>query len=339
MLNENSFHLLSIDCMSRATLIKWTELQLTLSVWLTMKGLDDLAGLRVFERVIALGSLTAAAKELGISLAATSKRLAALEMKTGLALVHRSTRKLTVTLEGETLYRHAQRILFELACAEEALMKQQQQVTGTLKITAPNSFGRHILLPLIGEFGHLYPDLKIQLLLSDEVKDFIADGLDLAIRYGELPDSSLVARLLLRNQRILCAADSYLDLHGVPANIQSLQQHRCIVIGQHADTEWRFTNEKIHIKAHYLCNDGAAGHAMAVQGLGIVMKSYWDVAEDLSTGRLRQILPDTATANAPIHLVYQKTQDLTPRVQVFTDFLRKATQKLEAIQSLQVTNE
>ncbi|MCH1925779.1 LysR substrate-binding domain-containing protein [Shewanella sp. C32] len=293
-----------------------------------MNGLNDLSGLRVFERVVSLGSLTAAAHELGISLAATSKRLANLEKRTGLQLIHRSTRSLSVTSEGATLYQHAQRILQQVSQAEEALLNQQQQLSGSLRITSPNSFGQRVLLPLISEFTRQYPQIKLQLLLNDQVCDLISDNIDVAIRYGELPDSSLIARHLLPNNRIICAAPQYLQQYGQPDSLADLANHRCIVIGPHAEIEWRFNQTQVHINGHFLCNDGEAGHQLALRGVGIVMKSYLDVASDIQQGRLVQLLPDIACANAPINLVYLRNQDLVPRVKVLVDFLLQATQKM-----------
>ncbi|KFZ36650.1 hypothetical protein HR45_15245 [Shewanella mangrovi] len=293
-----------------------------------MNGLDDLTGLKVFERVVSLGSLTAAANELGLSLAATSKRLTNLERRSGLQLIQRSTRKLSVTDEGKTLYQHAQRILHELHQAEEALLKQQQHLSGTLKITAPNSFGHRVLLPLLVEFHRHHPEIQLQLLFSDEVKDLIAHGIDIAIRYGELPDSGLIARQLLDNRRVLCASPAYLQQHGSPTTLADVAQHRCIVIGSHAETEWRFSQDKVHIRAHFLCHDGETGHDLALQGVGIVMKSYWDVASDLRSGKLVQLLPGIAESNAPINLVYLRNQNATPRLKQFVDFLLQATQKM-----------
>ncbi|MDF0534881.1 LysR family transcriptional regulator [Shewanella yunxiaonensis] len=295
-----------------------------------MDGLDDLPALRVFERVVSLGSLTAAAAALGLSLAATSKRLTNLEKRSGLQLVHRSTRRLSVTPEGQTLYQYAKRILTELQQAQEALLEQQQLISGSLRITAPNSFGHRHLLPLMGEFSQSYPHIMLQLVLSDDVKDMLAERLDIAVRYGTLPDSRLVARRLLSNSRILCASPEYVRQFGVPETLAELVQHRCIVIGTHRDTEWRFNAGSVHVSGHILCNDGEACHALALRGLGIVMKSYWDVADDLRTGHLLQLLPQLAVADAPISLVYPRSQDLAPRVKVFMDFIQEAMARLES---------
>ena len=154
-----------------------------------MYQIDNLPGLLAFERIVALGSLTAAAGELGLSLAVVSKRLASFEQRMGVRLINRSTRRLAVTDAGKLLYAHAVRVVTELAHARDALARQRHEVSGLLKITAPYSFGRRRLVPLLAQFCVQHPQLRIQLQLSDEVLDLIAGGFDLAIRYGELRDS------------------------------------------------------------------------------------------------------------------------------------------------------
>ncbi len=294
-----------------------------------MNGLTDLSGMRVFERVVSLGSLTAAAADLGMSLGAVSKRLANFEQRVGTQLIHRSTRKLSVSDEGIVLYQHIRRILQEVESAEESLRNQKTQLSGALRITAPNSFGQRKLLPTLSEFCRQYPHIRLELVFSDEVKDLIEDGIDVAIRYGELPDSRLVARKLLTNKRILCASPEYLAQFGHPETLQDLTRHRCIVMGYHSETEWRFVHGKVHISGYIVCNDGEASHRLARQGLGIVMKSYWDVAEDLQQGRLVQVLPKLALVDAPISLVYLRSQDLAPRVKVLVEFLVAEMAKMD----------
>ncbi len=286
-----------------------------------MQGLTDLLGMRVFERVVSLGSLTAAAEDLGLSLGAVSKRLTNFEQRLGTQLIHRSTRKLSVSDEGRTLYQHIRRILDEVDEAEESLRNQKSQLSGSLKITVPTSFGQRHLLPALSEFSQRYPQIRLQLLFSDELKDLIEEGIDVAIRYGELPDSRLVARKLLTNRRVLCASPDYLQQFGYPTSIDDLVKHRCIVMGHHVETEWRFAEHKVHIHGYMACNDGEACHRLALQGVGVVMKSYWDVAGDLNSGRLVQVLPQFAIIEAPINLVYLRSQDLAPRVKMFVEYL------------------
>jgi DNA-binding transcriptional LysR family regulator len=290
-----------------------------------MQQIDNLPGLFAFERTVALGSLTAAAGELGLSLAVVSKRLASLEQRMGVRLVNRSTRRLSATDAGKLLYAHAVRIVTELAHAHDALARQRREVSGLLKLTAPHSFGRRRLVPLLAQFNVRHPQLRIQLHLSDEVLDLIDGGFDLAIRYGALRDSSMVARELLQNRRILCASPEYLRRFGQPQRLSDLARHRCIVTGAAPLTEWRFDNQRrsgpTRIAGHIVCNDGEAAHAMALQGMGIVFKSIWDVAEDLKNERLVQVLPRHAVAEAPINAVYLRGHNRVPRVRAFIDFL------------------
>jgi DNA-binding transcriptional LysR family regulator len=291
-----------------------------------MAQIDDLPGLQAFERTVALGSLTAAAAELGLSLAVVSKRLAAFEQNLGVRLINRNTRRLAVTEEGRLLYTHAVHVMTELARAQDALALQRQEISGLLKITAPHSFGRRRLVPLLAQFSALHPQLRIQLDLSDEVLDLIAGSFDLAIRFGVLRDSNLVARELMQNRRILCASPDYLRRHGQLHRLADLARHRCIVTGAGPVTEWRFSKQRrarpLRIAGHFVCNDGEAAHAMALEGLGIVLKSAWDVADDLASGRLVQVLPKHAVSAAPLNAVYLRGHNRVPRVRAFIDFLR-----------------
>jgi DNA-binding transcriptional LysR family regulator len=290
-----------------------------------MDQIDSLPGLVAFERTVALGSLTAAAGELGLSLAVVSKRLASFEQRMGVRLINRSTRRLAVTDAGKLLYAYAMRVVTELAEARDALARQRREISGLLRITAPHSFGRRRLVPLLAQFSALHPQLRMQLHLSDDVLDLIAGGFDIAIRYGELRDSGLVARELVHNRRILCASPEYLRLRGQPQRLSDLGRHRCIVTGAAPLTEWRFNYRRrsgpTRVTGHIICNDGEAAHAMALEGMGIVLKSIWDVADDLAGGRLVQILPKHAVSEAPLNAVYLRGHNRVPRVRAFIDFL------------------
>jgi len=290
-----------------------------------MNTIEDLPGLKAFERTVALGSLTSAAAEMGLSLAVVSKRLAVFEERLGVRLINRNTRRMAVTEEGKLLYAHAVKVMTELEQAREALARQGVGVAGLLKMTAPNSFGRRRLVPLLAEFSLLHPQLRIQLHLSDDVLDLIDGGFDLAIRYGVLRDSSMIARELVQNRRVLCASPDYLLRRGKPERLSDLSRHDCIVIGAAPMAEWRFHNgskvRPMRIAAHIVCNDGEAAHAMALQGMGIALKSFWDVTDDLETGRLVQVLPKHVASSAPLNVVYLRGRDLAPRIRVFVDFL------------------
>lgn len=287
-----------------------------------MNLIDDLPGLIVFERTASLGSFTAAAHELGVSLSVVSKRLANFEQRLGAHLLNRSTRRLSLTDEGRQLLTHAVRIIAELKLAQETLRRQSEDVAGVLKITAPNGFGRRRLVPLLASFRALHPQLQIQLQLSDNVLDLISNGFDLALRYGELPDSSLIARTLAPNRRVLCASPAYLRRYGQPRSLAELPNHDCIHIGAAALAEWRFDDEQaVRFTARTVCNDGEAAHAMALAGMGIVLKSFLDVADDLTDGALIQVLPQHAESAAPLNAVYPRGHQVTPRLRAFIDYI------------------
>lgn len=296
-----------------------------ISKYLIMDRIDDLPGLQAFERIVALGSLTAAASELGLSLAVVSKRLATFEQRLGMRLIDRNTRRLAPTDEGRLLYSHAIRVVAELEQARESLSQQQSEISGLLKVTATNSFGRRHLVPLLAQFHALHPNLRIQLHLGDDVQDLIAGGFDLAIRYGVLQDSSLIARELIQNRRILCASAEYLSRRGVPQRLSDLTRHDCILIGMSPTAEWRFNSgrhvQQLRVTGHIVCNDGDAVQSMAVAGMGIALKSVWDVTDDLASGRLVQVLPKHAASAAPLSAVYLQGHSQLPRLRVFVDFL------------------
>ena len=287
--------------------------------------LDDLGSLRLFERIVALGSLSAAARDTGLSLAVVSKRLAQLERGLDVRLLNRTTRRLSLTDEGALLHTHAQRVLDEVAQAESALSGHSGKVTGTLRMSAPNSFGRRWLVPALAAFAGQHPELDVQLSLSDEVVDLVGGGFDLAVRYGVLADSRLVARELAPNRRVLCASPAYVAGHGLPETLADLARHPCILIGHLPTAEWRFGGghgeTAVRVHGHFICDDGEAAQALALAGLGIIRKSIWDVGDDLESGRLVQVLPRQAIAAAPLHAVYPSGRHLAPRVRLFVDFL------------------
>lgn len=290
--------------------------------------LDDLGELRLFERILALGSLSAAAREAGLSLAVVSKRLAQLERRVQARLIHRSTRHLSPTTEGLVLREHVRRLLAEAEQAEAAIGRLRGQVAGTLRISAPNAFGRRQLVPRLARFTALHPELQVQLSLSDALVDLVGEGYDLAIRYGVLLDSRLIARPLAPNRRILCASPDYLARRGAPSTLAELAEHDCLLIGRSPVAEWRFVRDgeetAVRVRGHIVCDDGEAVHALALEGAGIARKSIWDVAEDLDAGRLLPVLPQVAIASAPLHAVYPGVgggRQLALRVRAFVDFL------------------
>ena len=191
-----------------------------------MDGLTDMA---LFARVVTAGGLSAAARELGLSPAVVSKRLARLEDRLGARLLHRTTRRISLTDEGAGYFERAQRILAEIEEAEAAVSRADLEPRGTLRVTVPASFGRLHVAPAFPEFLARYPRLRLVVTFTDAVVDIVEGGYDLAVRVAELKDSSLIARKLAPNRRVICAAPAYLERHGVPATPNDLTRHNCLI--------------------------------------------------------------------------------------------------------------
>lgn len=286
--------------------------------------IDNLLELTVFARIASTGSLSAAARELDLSLAVVSKRLSALEARLGVRLIQRTTRRLSLTDEGHTFHARCVRILAEVQEAEAALSRSRDEVTGVLRVTATRGFGRRWIAPLAVAFREAHPDVTVHLNLNDALVDLVEEGMDVAIRFGMLSDSSLIARPLAPNFRVLCAAPAYLARKGMPRHPADLVSHDCIVFGPPPGRDWQFQRDgessAVRVKAAYETNDGEAAHTFAVAGGGIVQKSIWDIGDDLGSGRLVRVLPEFTVPAAPLQAVYANAQHLAPRVRRFVDF-------------------
>lgn len=291
-----------------------------------MRTLDDLGLLRLFAAVVDTGSLSAAARQLGTTLPAVSRKLRQLELSFAVRLLHRTTRRQALTEEGELLYRHAVRVLEELDQVEQQLLRKSTVVSGQLRITAPISLGRRRIAPLMARFSDRHPELQVQLDLTDTVLDLVAAGIDVAVRFGAMEDSSYVSRPLAPNHRVLCASPAYLARHGVPREPADLVHHRCLLIGQQPQADWRFDDVTVRVNTHLAANDGEVVHLWALEGHGIAMKSIWDVHHDLASGRLRQVLPGHRVPAAPLHAVYPHRRHVAPRVHACIDFLARHLQ-------------
>ncbi|WP_202758117.1 LysR family transcriptional regulator [Delftia acidovorans] len=277
-------------------------------------------------------SLSATARELGITTPAASKRLSQMEARLGVQLVSRTTRRLGLTDEGQTYLAHARRILDDIAAMEQAVAGMPGQPQGLLRINATLGFGRSHIAPLIASFVRRHPQIQVQLQLSASPPPLVDDSFDLCIRFGEPPDARVIARRLAPNRRLLCASAAYLARCGTPATPRELMQHDCIDIRQGDDTHgvWRFTHngpgrktEAIRLRDSLSTNDGEIAVGWALAGLGIVMRAEWDIARYLRSGRLVQVLADHATAPADIHVVYPQRHAATQRVQRFVEHLAR----------------
>ncbi|MDM8355806.1 LysR family transcriptional regulator [Pandoraea communis] len=286
--------------------------------------IDNLPSLRTFVRVVAAGSLSAAAREMDMSLAMVSKRLTQLERELGIRLLQRTTRKQVLTEEGVLFHAEAVRILEAIEQAEAVILGRSQAIDGTVRLSAPVEFGRQWIVPAIAAFQKKHPKVFVQLTLSDVVVDLLDANIDLAIRFGNLADSSLIARPLAPNFRVLCASPAYLKRFGVPNHPNELIHHQCILIGNHARAVWTFDGEEhlaVQIIGTFLTNDGSAAHTLALEGAGIARKSIWDVGDEIANGRLKRVLPAFAIPAAPLNAIYPTGRHLAPRVRALVEFL------------------
>ena len=287
--------------------------------------LDDLNELKTFRAILAEGSLSAAGRRLGVTLAVVSKRLASLEARVGVRLIQRNTRSLSSTEEGARLLIDVERALEAFEAAEERLMGGREQPVGTLRVNAPVSFGRRCVAPVLGVLASRHPRLSVSLRLDDRLADLVGEGLDVAIRIGAMNDSSLMMRKLADNHRILVAAPSYLDRAGRPQTPEEAASHEFLRYGT-ASEPWQLKGPNgrtgnITAAARLRVDNGDTIHDWALAGLGIALKSEVDVAQDIATGRLERVLPEWDGGAAPIVALYHSAEYLPLKTRVLIDAL------------------
>lgn len=289
---------------------------------------DRVADLGLFLRAVDLGSISAAARSLDISAAVASQRLKRLEAELGVRLLHRTTRRLHPTPEGALLAEKGRALIEELDLLTEGLRRSASEISGTLRVTAPATFGRQHISPLLPKFLAAHPKLRLSIDLTDQVVDLVSAGYDLAIRFGGLEDSSLVARKLAPNRRVLCASPEYLRLHGAPRTPADLARHDCVVLsGAHGRRDhWRLRDARgketaVHVRGRIESNYNEVVRDAVLAGLGIAVHSIWHVADDLRAGRMLQVLPDYDVPDSGIYAVKPQRRQVPPRVRAFEDFL------------------
>jgi DNA-binding transcriptional LysR family regulator len=265
---------------------------------------DDL---RFFSIVAESPSLAAAARSLDVSSSAVTQRLRLLEGRIGVRLVDRSTRHLTLTAEGELLSSRGRRLIADVKDLAELLASRRGTVTGHLRIAAPFGFGRRFVAPAAAQFRMRYPETSIGLDLLDNPVSDKSKAWDIIVHIGELTDSAMQMRVLARNDRILCASPDYLTRRGVPDSPKDLRHHECAALRENSRdaTHWRFNHtsfgtESVRINPVMSSNDGAIVRNWALAGLAIVVRSEWDVAEDLRAGRLVRLLPEWSPPSADV---------------------------------------
>lgn len=288
----------------------------------------DLAShLQFFVLLARHGNLTAAARELDLTPPAATKRLAQLEARLGVRLVNRTTRSVSLTAEGETYLHHATRILAEVREMEDAVSSSRSMPRGLLRVNATLGFGRTTIAPLVSEFAKRHPHVEVQLDVTDRPIDLVESGVDLAIRFGSLPDKRLNARRVMSNRRFLCASPRYLEQHGTPATLADLSDHQCIVHRQNDDAYgiWRLMHkghtEVVKVQGMLSSNDGDIVLGWALDGHGILIRSEWDLAKYLESGRLRIVLPEFVQSSADLFVYYPSKRNQSARARAFVDFL------------------
>jgi DNA-binding transcriptional LysR family regulator len=294
-----------------------------------------------FSTLISSGSLAAAARELGITTAAVSKHLSLMEARLGLSLVNRTTRRMSLTPEGEAYLGGARRILNEIDDLEDFLWGSKQTPKGLLRVNATLGFGRSYVAPLVHSFVQQYNDVDVQLQLSVTPPPLSEDLYDVCIRFGPPPDTRAIAKLLARNRRILCASPAYLREHGEPKTPQDLTRHNCIGIRQGDEYGvWRFVQKRhkvnsmakddennVRIRGNLTTNDGGVAVNWALAGNGILLRAEWDVKEYIEKGSLIRVLSGFDTPDADIYAVYPLQHRSTIRVKAFVDFLAASFKK------------
>lgn len=293
--------------------------------------LDRVTGMQVFARAAKAGSLSGAARQLGLSAAMATKHLDSLERRLGVRLFQRSTRKLTLTEPGRQYLQAVSRLLPELEEAEAMIASQRIEATGTLRLNAPMGFGVRHLAPLVAAFAQKHPNVAVDLGLNDRYVDLVDEGWDLAIRVGRLKDSRLVARKLADSTTLICAAPSYWSRHGRPSRVQQLGDHNCLsftVPSIAGPDEWRFGRDqdvRVAVKGSLRTSNGDALMAAALAGLGVIYATDFTVAEAIRRGDLERVALDVPTADlGGIHILHALDHSPPAKARAMIDFLVSA---------------
>lgn len=282
------------------------------------------------------GSLSGAARELGISTAAVSKRLSQMEARLGVPLVNRTTRRMSLTPDGEVLFEHARRILGEIGDLDQLLSSSKSQPKGLLRVNATLGFGRLHIAPAISQYVLKYPEVDVQLQLSVNPPPLTEDQFDVCIRFGEPGDTRVIAKRLAGNRRLLCASPKYLATRGEPAMPSDLVRHNCICIrqGDEAYGTWRLAKDRegsagetVKVRGNLTTNDGEIAVNWALDGHGILMRAEWDIERYLESGRLVRVLPAYRTPDADIYAIYPQHQHQSARIRTLIEFLTQSFER------------
>jgi len=293
---------------------------------MSLAPLDSLAGMAVFAKVVEARSFTAAAAELGMSKSAVSKQITRLEDRLGARLLNRTTRRLSLTETGAAFYDRCARVVAEAQQAELAVTHLQSEPRGTLRVNAPMTFGHLHIAPAIPDFLARYPELRVDMTMNDRFVDLIDEGFDVAIRIAQLTDSSLIARRLAPDRRILCGSPAYFAKHGEPRTPDDFARHNCLSYAYVSDTDqWQFIDgegtRSIPVRGNLRANNGDAIRQALLASLGVAILPSFMVGADVQAGRLKEVLSDYLPNRASVYAVYPHSRHLTAKVRVFVDFL------------------
>jgi len=292
--------------------------------------MDELAAIRVFARVARAGTFSEAARQLDMSTSSVSRQINALEESLGIRLFKRSTRNLVLTEAGETYLTSIDPALKQLELARRTALSYQRTISGSIRFHARTSAGTEVIVPALSEFFIRYPDIEIDITLTDERVDLLANGIDVAVWLGKLEDSSMVARNLSSSRRVICGSPAYLQRHGIPRKPDDLLQHSCLVYLQHNYLkDWRFQKNGqsfvIPVTGKLRTPNSVVLMEGAKQGLGLVMLQGWMVRKSVQEGSLQAVMEDydayPTEADTALYIVYPHRHGLPLKVRVFIDFL------------------
>lgn len=280
--------------------------------------------LKLFLRIAATHNISGAGKELGLSPAVASSYIGKLEEELGVRLIHRTTRKVSLSEEGKIFLPYAQEVIASVEAAAASVGAGETTPSGTLRVAAPASFGRMHLMPVLKEFLSLYPKIHLDIRFSDAIVDLVDGGFDVAIRNAELKNSSLIARKLAPDNRVVCASPDYIEENGEPDSPKDLHNHQCIHLTGLDSWVFETADKPIVVKtqASFKADNGEAVRDACVEGLGITINSTWSAYKQLESGELKPILTDyPLQSDTAIWAVYPSSRQLAPKVRVFIDYL------------------
>lgn len=288
--------------------------------------MDRLTSMQIFVRVVEKGGFSAAAEEAGISPTMVGKHVRQLEEQLGVRLLNRTTRRQSLTEIGHLYFERCKQALLEIEAADASVKQMQLLPRGVLRVTAPATFGGQMLAAVIRDYLEHYPDVEIDLSLNDRVVDLVDEGFEVAIRIGELPDSSFIARPLQPYRAMVCASPEYLARRGTPQTPQQLAGHNCLSFAHgNRYNLWQFSlagvQHEVEVHGNFRANNGLALRTAALKGIGIIMQPEALLREEVAAGRLQRLLGDYELQHRPMHIVIASNRKMTPKLKSFIEFV------------------